>query len=578
MTTSLTPPRRRTVVKVLVVVVLLWVAAVAVVLFLARRSAESGLDRVRAVRRAATVEQLLQPHSSAELRRAESELDDAESLSSNPILAPLHVVPVLGRQLDGAEHLNSAARRSVGISADTLDQLRVLADRRAPRGEGRVQLMDQVNRLARTSAARLRAVDPGSGEGLIAPLDRAHRSFVEQRTEALDGLVKADRLTAALSRFLQGPSRYLLLGANNAEMRAGSGMWLTATTVDADAGTLRLGEVRPTDDLVVPKGTVPVTDPDLARNWNFLDPGHDFRQLALTPRFAVSAELASRLWAVEPGGSPVDGVMVVDIDGVRAMLRAVGPVTVGDVTYTATNLRQKLLHEQYATGDQQARKDALGDVARATFDKLEQGGWRAADLAGELSTAVQGRHLLVWSSDPVEQRGWEAASLDGRVQPTSLAVSLLNRGGNKLDAFVDQAVRVTTRPVGANTRVTVQVDLANHAPGVLPPYVAGGPQAGAGLAPGEYGGILVANVPAAAGDVTIDGGEYLALAGPDGDTQARGVFLTIPPGGTSRVTVAFVMAGRHGSLVLEPTARIPGTVWSFGDRTFKAEVRRTVRW
>ncbi len=572
-------PRRRTVLKILAGVAIAWLAAVAVVLILARHSAEQGLERVRAVRKGATVEQVLDAHTGSELRRAAGDLKAAQSWSGNPVLAPLRWLPVVGRQVDSGRHLNHAARRSVEISVETLDQLRSVADRPAPRGEGRVRLLDQVNRLVKRAEGSLRAVDPGSGQGLIGPLDHAHRTFLSERSAALDGLVRADDLTTALSHLLKGPSRYLLVGANNAEMRAGSGMWLSATTLDTDRGSLTLGPVRPTDDLVVPRGKVPVTDADLARNWSFLDPGHDFRQMALTPRFSVSAEQAARLWAAQPGNTPVSGVLVVDIDGVRALLRVVGPVTVGGVKYEAANLRQRLLRDQYATynGAQQARKDALGDVARATFDRLERGGWKASKLVGELSLAVQGRHLLVWSADPVEQRGWRAVSVDGRLQRSSLAVSLLNRGGNKLDAYVDQTVKVRTDTKGPDTAVTVQVELHNRAPAGLPAYVAGGPQAGAGLQPGEYGGILVVNVPGGAGAVTMTGGQYLAVAGGDGLTQARGVYLTIPAGAAIRVTIGFVLAGRHGSLVLEPSGRVPEAAWTFG-RRFKAELRRTIHW
>ncbi len=441
--------------------------------------------------------------------------------------------------------------------------------------------MDQVDRLAQVTATRLRAVDPGAADGLVPPLASAHRRFVDERATVLDGLQKAELLTQALRRLLQGPSDYLLVGANNAEMRAGSGMWLTGTSLHADAGTLSLGPVRPTDDLVVPKGTVPVTDVDLARNWSFIDPGHDFRQLAVTPRFPVSAELATRLWAAQPGNGPVSGVVVIDIDGVRDLLRAVGPVTVGGVEYSAPTLRQRLLHDQYAAfgKDQAARKDALGDVARATFDKLEQGGWKPSVLADQLALAVQGRHLLAWSSDPVEQRGWEAVGVDGALQPSSLAVSLLNRGGNKLDPFVDQRIQVATAPAGPDTEVTVTVRTTNAAPASgLPAYVAGGPQAGAGLQPGEYGGILAVNVPGAAGRIRITGGQYLALAGPDGSTQVRGVYLTVPPGGESTVVVRFVLAGHHGSMVLEPTGRVPEARWTSGGRTYRAELRRTIHW
>jgi hypothetical protein len=573
-------PSRRLVLSILLGIAAAWLAAVAIMLVLARSSAERGLDLVKQVRSDPSIDHLLDPATGRQLHQAADDLGEAESWSSNPLLAPLQIVPVVGRQVDAAHHLNHAAHRSLDISADTLDKFRKLAAEPAPKGEGRVALVLQVNALVKSAETQLKRVDPGSGEALIGPLDDAHQTFEKERASALTGLHDADLFTVALGQFLQGPSHYLLVGANNAEMRAGSGMWLTASTIDANQGTLELGDVRPTDSLVLPKGSVPILDADLARNWSFLDPGHDFRQLALTPRFDLSAALAQAMWAKEPGGSIVDGVVLVDIDGLRALLRAVGPVTLDGVTYDAHNLRQKLLHDQYAQygADQQGRKDALGEVARAAFDKLEAGGWKAQAVAGQLALAVQGRHLMVWSSKPEQQAGWDAASLDGRIRPTSLAVSLLNRGGNKLDPFLDEKIGVTTRSSGGRTQVTVQVDLTNTAPAGLPPYVAGGPQSGAGLQPGEYGGILVVNVPSGAGEVGVTGGEYTSLAGADGPSQARGVYLRVPSGGTTRVTVTFVLSGEHGSMVLEPSGRVPPAAWTFNEKPYRLELRRTVHW
>lgn len=556
-----------------------WLVAVAGLLLLARHDGLSGFTHLDRARRSPDLGALLEPGTAQELHESAAAFDRSQGWLDNPLLAPLRVVPFVGRQLRASQRLDRAAASSVAVAAGTVDDLRVLTQGPTPHGPHRVELVRAVGRLAERADHSLSTVDAGSGDALIGPLDRAHRTFVQKRTDSRRGLTRTERLTAGLADFLQGPSHYLLVGANNAEMRAGSGMWLSAGPLDASAGRLDLGDVRPTDDLVLAAGAVPVTDPDLARNWSWLDPGRDFRQLALTPRFEVTAGLAQRMWALVPGGSPVDGVVMIDVEGLRDVLRAVGPVTVDGTAYRPDNLQAQLLNQQYREpGGQRVRKDRLGAVARAAFDRLERGSWRPEALVTQLGRAGAGRHLMVWSSRVADQAAWEAASVDGSVQDRSFAVSLLNRGANKLDFFLGQSVEVRTQPSGSDTDVTVRVKLTNRTPAGQPSYVAGGPQASAGLVPGEYGGILVVNLPAAAGDVILDGGAYSTLAGRDGPSQARGIFLRLPAGRATEVTVRFRLTGRHGSLVLEPTGRAPEAIWSFQGLRFKAELRRTVRW
>lgn len=556
-----------------------WLLTVAGLLLLARHDGMSGFSHLDRARESPDLGALLRPGTARELHQSAAAFHRSQRWLANPILAPLHVVPFVGRQLRASSHLDQAAASSVAVAARTVDDLRALTRGPTPQGWRRVAVVRAVGRLAQRADRSLGGIDAGSGDALIGPLDRAHRTFLQKRTEARRGLARTERLTVGLAGFLQGPSHYLLVGANNAEMRAGSGMWLSAGTLDASGGRLDLGDVRPTDDLVLAKGAVPVTDRDLARNWSWLDPAGDFRQLALTPRFDVTAALAQRMWALVPGGSPVDGVVMIDVEGLRHVLRAVGPVTVDGLQYRPDNVQAQLLNRQYREpGGQRVRKDRLGAVARAAFDRLEHGSWKPETLVTELSQAAAGRHLMAWSSRTGDQGAWEAASVDGSVQARSLAVSLLNRGANKLDFFLTQAVAVRTERSGRDTNLTVRVELRNLTPSGQPPYVVGGPQAGADLGPGEYGGILVVNLPAAAGDVRVTGGSYPTLAGRDGPTQAQGVFLRVAPGEATEVSIRFRLAGRHGSLVLEPTGRAPAARWSYQDKTFRAEVRRTVRW
>lgn len=554
-----------------------WLCVAGWMLVSARAASQRGFDQLSAARRDPSFSALLGPTTARRVERARQSFDDAHGRLTSPLVAPLRWFPVIGRQIRSGDRVDRAAGSATSTAADALSELRRLSRPPTPTGQGRVRLVRSITSLLERAHRSLERVDPGSGGGLIGSLAKARTDLLQKRREVLGGLERASRLTAGLADLLQGPSRYLLLGSNNAEMRAGSGMFLSATTIDTAGGRLHLGRVRATDQLILPPKAVPVVG-DLARNWSWLDPSRDFRNLALTPDFPVSARLAAQMWQRVPGGSRVDGVVAVDVDGLRALLRAVGPVTVGGVRYTAPTIRERLLHGQYRDFDKDraARRDRLGDVARAVFDRVEHGRWKVDRLATELVGAAQGRHLLMWSARPPAERAWQAASVDGRLGSRSLSVALLNRGGNKLDFFVHQGIDVRTRSATGGTQVRVTVTLDNRTPLGETRYVSG-PNS-PDLREGQYAGILVVNVPQRARHLRLSGGSYDTFSGRDGPTVANGRFLTLSRGGHLVLQATFSLPTSARSMVVEPTARAPEARWTINGRRWHLEKRRTVRW
>ncbi|CAN5471624.1 hypothetical protein BH10ACT1_BH10ACT1_42750 [soil metagenome] len=567
--------RRGRWVRVVVVVgILAWLGVAAVLLLKAKTANEDARDALDRAQQRRKFHALIAPETGAQLAEAHKKLAEGHSLLSNPLLAPLKILPVVGRQVRAADRLDREAAEATDIARDALGELRDLSAAPAPGGAERLAVVKRLADVVERSERRLRALDLGTDKALIGPVQDARDEFGDKLDDAVTNLDRAGTLLAGMQPFLDG-SNYLLLGANNAEMRAGSGMFLSATTLTTDKGAIELGDVRPTNQLILPKG-VP-TRGDLPRNWPWLDTGADLRNLALTPQFPVSAEIAARIWAAEPGGQPVDGVMAIDVQGLQAVLDVVGPVTVNGIQYSDRTIRAQLLNGQYAQFDSQGeRTDQLGEVARQAFDRLEGGSWEVGDLATALIRIVSGRHLMVWSSDKVQQAGWEAASADGHIEEDSLAVSILNRGGNKLDYFFDVAADMTTQRDASGTDVKVVVHLTNRVPTNQPRYVQG-PNTPSVIA-GEYVTIAVANVPGTASDLRFTGGAYETLAGRDGPTQARGQYLRLKRGKKGTLTLSFHLPPEVRSVVLEPSARVPGTEWTFNGRTLGAEERRTLRW
>ena len=358
-----------------------------------------------------------------------------------------------------------------------------------------------------------------------------------------------------------------MLAANNGEMRAGSGMFLAAGVATFANGSFTMGPMVPTPTIDVPAGAVPLP-PDFAKLWGWVAPSQSWRNLATTPRFDVTAPLAAQMWQAVTGQS-VDGVLAVDPQALQALLAAQGPIQASGQQLSGDNIVEYLLLDQYDgvpanVGDQQDRLDQLSSVARATVDALADRPWQAAPLISHLADVGKGRHVLAWAEDPVEEKAWKAAGISGELKTKSLAVSIMNFGGNKLDQFlhVDATLSIRQLSSGANA-AHLDIRMHNVAPTGLPGYVAG-PNPATTLAEGEYQGILAVNVPGYASLPVLHGVAPLLVAGVDGPTKVvAGGYFQVPRGQTLDASLDFTLPANVHSVEIEPSARIPAINWHF---------------
>jgi hypothetical protein len=560
------------------VLVGLWLVAVAYVLLDAALAMGDGTDALRSVRRRADISELLGPDARADVDRAERRFDRASSRLDSVLLAPLRVVPVVSRHVSAARSVAHGAHDSTRVARSTLEEMDRLVERPHRTGEQRLDLLRDLADVAREAGARLQAIEVASPDALVSTLGDAVAEMSARRADAVRGARDLATVSSALADVLDGPEPYLLLGANNAEMRNGTGMFLSAATLRLDGGDLDLGEVLSTAETVLPEGSVPATG-DLAANWPWLEPGRDLRNLGLSADLPQSAPLAIANWAKVPGGARTAGVIVVDVDAMRALLRAVGPVEVDGVRYTSDTVRGLLLRDQYSrfADDRDERRDQLGLVARRIFERLKQGRWEVDELATQLSEAVQGRHLMVWSQDPAVQRAWRVTGADGHLTRRSLSIGFLNRAADKLDSWVDTSADVRFSRAGrGRTRISITYRIENtctpeNCSG--PPYVVG-PNI-AGLQARDHRGLVVANLPRGTTDIELTGTRQFLAAG-DGPTETVGGEVTVRSGATVTVTVTGLLPAGIEDLVVEPSARIEPTTWRIAGRTFDTDRRRTV--
>lgn len=580
-----------------VVVIVVWAAFVAAQVVSMRGDVDAGIDHIEEAR--AGTDDLMSlvgtlqgddsgggdgsggggdVDAAAELDAAVADFDAAQRTASGPVMAPVRLLPVLGRQLRATTTLLETAVEVGTATSDSIDELRELAGAPAADPAARVDAVRGSEVVLAELQDTLRDPDLGPTEGLMAPVADARNRFSDQLAQTTATVDSALVGLTGVGDLLEGPSTYLVLAANNAEMRAGSGMFLQAGTLRIDGGAFDLSEFVPTEELFLDQAGAEL-DEDMAARWGGLVPNQEWRNLNLSPRFDESARMAADMWA-SLGRGEVDGVMAIDVVAVQRLLELTGPVEVpspdGEViTYDTENVRQELLRRQYTQFDDRSeRRDQLGEVARGVFDAFNGRPIPAADLVAMMDRTGAERHLLMWSDDPAQQDAWEELGLSGVLPEDALMLSLLNRGGTKLDPFMELRADLDATDEGDHWRVEVVVELTNGAPDALPRYVEG-PVDGSGGVAGEYIGILALSVPASATEPTTSAPGF-AVVGDDGPTRVIGANVAVPRGESRQVSIGFDLPKEWDVVQVTSGARVPATRWTAGDKDWTQRRPRTV--
>lgn len=548
-----------------------------------RSDAEAARADLRTTRAELDTRSLLEGNAVDDLNTYADRFASIGARLHNPLLAPVRVLPVVGRQLAAATHQTDAAALGMRTVAEIGVELRALVDGGLSSGPRRVETLREVDVTVREGRQALDDLDLGPGDHLVGPLASARDEFDEAQTEVIDALDRVAAMSVGLAAFFEGPSDYLLFAANNAQMQNGQGMFLSAGVLRLEDGRMDLGPVQSIEKQTNVVPPVPL-DADLAARWGWLNPNHDLRHLGLSARFPVTARTASELWAAL-GRPKVDGVVVVDPHVLAAIMRATGPVATPQGERRAEDVIPYTLHDQYQgyladSSDRSytdARRDELDDIARTVVDEFENVTDLDPDFLDDFRTTAGGRHLLMWSADPEVQAGFEAAGVDGQISTDSLLLSLVNRSGVKLDWFMQVDSDLSVAKVADGYDVAVDVAVTNDAPPSGEPRYVVGPYPGSGLTKGDYLGLVTLNLPEAAQDSHFDGVDQLAVAGADGPNRTIATWVRVPRGTTTHVVARFHLPSSATVLQIEPSARTHPTTWSFGPKEWTDKERRGVQ-
>jgi|GEM_PF-500879 len=579
-----TPRRRRrrwALLAILVVVVAYGVYA-AVRLVDAERSLHAGIAEVDGLRNTLSATDLSDPATvratAATLRQATADFDGAHAAIDSPLFGPITVVPYVGRQLQSVDALSGTAGTIGGAAAQALDDVDGFLSQSHPSPADRARTAAALATSLGSLASAVDHANLGPSEALLPALANGRNAFARDLARLQPAVDRAQGASAAVATLLNRHQTYLVFAGNNAEMRDGSATELQAGTLSTGGGRLHLGDLNSTQNLASPTPLAPMPG-DLAARWGTLHPNEDYRNLGLSPQFALNAPLAAAMWQKQTG-QKVDGVLSLDVVALRDLLTATGPVVVDGTTFDATNVEQYLFVTEYvgvtsATANI-ARRDELGNLADTVVAALQQRSIPPGKLATAVADAAAGRHLLAWSAGPSMEADWQAAGAAGQLGSHDLLLGTINKGVNKLDPYQQIDAQLSTTPAGPDTKVTVTAQITNHTPSGLPSYAAGGNVSDAPV--GYYTGALALDLPRYAGDATVSGGTSVAASGADGPSRVLAESIAVPPGGSATVTWTFTVRGHHGTLQIDPSARVPAVQWSTTHATFTDATSHPVRW
>jgi hypothetical protein len=488
------------------------------------------------------------------LLEAQARLHSAKSSLGSPMLSVARPLPFLGRQISSARALTGTAAGVIDAAVETSEEL--APDKRV--GMTRIQLLDALAVGTTRMANAIDEGDLGPGSGLLVSLSNGRAELARQ-------LLRLRKVAApGLRRMIVGPTKLLVVAANNAQMAAGSGLPLAVTTADIADGRITVGEFKPNGAVVVPDGAVQLT-PEFQQLWAFAAPQDAIARAIVTPRFEVSAEIIAAQYAAATNTS-VDGVLLIDIIGLQKLVSA-GRVSTDPNAIPADKIIDELMHNQYLTLDDRQpdtnneRRERLGQVARAVVTDLLNPNLPAVDLLRALADSAAGRHLLLWSRLPEEQLALQALRVDGGLRSDSVSVSLLNAGRNKLDWYMKMASKVTVGPITNNERqVDVEVTVSSQVPDGLPRIAAGPSVPVAGY--GDYIGYFTIHVPGAAAGLRLGDASPVIVAGTDGPTRTIGQLVIVKRNTTRVVTFSFTLPADFPRLRVEPSGRYPAINWT----------------
>lgn len=261
---------------------------------------------------------------------------------------------------------------------------------------------------------------------------------------------------------------YLVLFQNNMELRPTGGFIGSFALVTFDKGKLvdtSVFDVYEADGQL--KGHI---EPPVAiknylgeANWWLRDSNWD-------PDFKISAQRAE--WFLEKEfDRQVDGVIGVDLQVVKEILKQTGPLNLTDANMTVDykNMYEKIQHEvesNFFPGSQK-KSTILTSLERAILAKLPSLS-SSPSLGLSVFSLLKEKHVQIYLHDKDSQNAVESVNFDGRAGPGSCSGNCsniwfglvdANLGVNKVNYYIQRGLSFTAnvKPTNIDNKLTVKI-------------------------------------------------------------------------------------------------------------------------
>lgn len=441
----------------------------------ALRSAQAGNDAIADVR-ARLLDRDVEGAQKS-LTTAQEETASARSSLGGPLWGAATGLPVVGRDIDGARRLISAADDvTQGAFPAVMSALSVVDPDDIGLRDGRVELApirEASGQLSR-AAELLRAADEDVAAIDSSQLASPLRSRVEETQRLLARTSSTAEKAAVAGQLLpdmlgeKKPRNYLVVAQNNAEQRSLGGIGGAFVLLRAQDGRLEVQrQATATDIGSFTRPALPLTDAETALYGEVL--GRFPQNVTDTPDFPRAAELITQMWQDRIGGR-VDGVVAVDPWAIQLLLRAIGPVDTDAGRLTGDNAARKLLTDVYLDVEDPDEQNAVfAQAARKVFDGVQrfQGDPRA--LTRALAEGVDQGRVMVWSVRRPEQAVLETTPLARLLRDTTPAtprvgVYLHDRVGSKINAYQRVRAEVVPDRCGSTTGAELRLRIRSTVP------------------------------------------------------------------------------------------------------------------
>ena len=361
----------------------------------------------------------------------------------SPVLDRLSFVPWIGPTLAAADELADAATRTASLAAEGLRLAAPVLATTPWDPAALTALGNQVSILA-DDLAQLDAV---VSDLAARPLPRALAYRLQQAQATVRPAQAVVEMGPAWGELMGGERRatYLILVQNNHELRATGGFISAvgaATFADGVLADLTFVDSYSIyqEGLAYPLAPAPMRelmgiDLLLLRDANW------------SPDLPTAARVATTLYQ-QHTGLAVDGVITVDLDGVRWLLEGFGSLRLPgrETPITPANVEMELAQLWNMPPEEgdwwSQRKDFVGDLTEVARQRLARREVAWGGLAHGLWTGLERRGIQVWLVNPAAQEVLAAHGWDGGLHPEPgadyLALVDTNMGYNKVNAVVSR--------------------------------------------------------------------------------------------------------------------------------------------